>query len=305
MNSSSPIIHRAQKKRTQKLQEGTVLSFTVLAHPPARFGKRPRQIGLIELEDGKKVLAPLLAERPFIGQRVHARMRLSHVTEEKLRVYEVSYEALSEVPAIMEKTFPGYILALTGPSGVGKTTVSRLLVQMFADVAVNVPIVTTRKEKPGDEGEYVYASATEFDEWKRAGLLVAATDIPSRGEHRQYGYRRADFEAIWKEGKLPVVITEMHLLKDLANTFGRRSILSFGLLPPGKSKRAKLSQLLHRLRKRGRETEAHIQDRLKNAEKDLAFFEERSDLFDHVVVNKDLNVVIRSMQKRIPGLSQA
>jgi len=108
---------------------------------------------LIELEDGKKVLAPLLAERPFIGQRVHARMRLSHVTEEKLRVYEVSYEALSEVPAIMEKTFPGYILALTGPSGVGKTTVSRLLVQMFSDVAVNVPIVTTRKEKPGDEGE--------------------------------------------------------------------------------------------------------------------------------------------------------
>ena len=297
MNSSSPIIHRAQKKRTQKLQAGTVLSFTVLAHPPARFGKRPRQIGLIELEDGKKVLAPLLAERPFIGQRVHARMRLSHVTEEKLRVYEVSYEALSEVPAIMEKTFPGYILALTGPSGVGKTTVSRLLVQMFSDVAVNVPIVTTRKEKPGDEGEYLYASTMEFEEWKRAGLLVAATDIPSRSENRRYGYRRADFEAIWKEGKLPVVIT--------ANTFGRRSILSFGLLPPGKSKRAKLSQLLHRLRKRGRETEAHIQDRLKNAEKDLAFFEERSYLFDHVVVNKDLNVVIRSLQKRVPGLSEA
>ena len=305
MNSSPPIIHRAQKKRTQKLQAGTVLSFTVLAHPPARFGKRPRQIGLIELEDGKKVLAPLLAERPFIGQRVHARMRLSHVTEEKLRVYEVSYEALSEVPAIMEKTFPGYILALTGPSGVGKTTVSRLLVQMFSDVAVNVPIVTTRKEKPGDEGEYLYASTMEFEEWKRAGLLVAATDIPSRSENRRYGYRRADFEAIWKEGKLPVVIREMHLLNDLANTFGRRSILSFGLLPPGKSKRAKLSQLLHRLRKRGRETEAHIQDRLKNAEKDLAFFEERSDLFDHVVVNKDLNVVIRSLQKRVPGLSEA
>ena len=205
----------------------------------------------------------------------------------------------------MEKTFPGYILALTGPSGVGKTTVSRLLVQMFSDVAVNVPIVTTRKEKPGDEGEYLYASTMEFEEWKRAGLLVAATDIPSRSENRRYGYRRADFEAIWKEGKLPVVITEMHLLNDLANTFGRRSILSFGLLPPGKSKRVKLSQLLHRLRKRGRETEAHIQDRLKNAERDLAFFEERSDLFDHVVVNKDLNVVIRSMQKRIPGLSEA
>ena len=305
MNSSPPIIHRAQKKRTEKLQEGTVLSFTVLAHPPARFGKRPRQIGLIELEDGKKVLAPLLAERPFIGQRVHARMRLSHVTEEKLRVYEVSYEALSEVPAIMEKTFPGYILALTGPSGVGKTTVSRLLVQMFADVAVNVPIVTTRKEKPGDEGEYVYASATEFDEWKRAGLLVAATDIPSRGEHRQYGYRRADFEAIWKEGKLPVVITEMHLLKDLANTFGRRSILSCGLLPPGSSRRAMLSQLLHRLRSRGRDSEESIRDRMKNAVHDLQFFENRKELFDHMLVNEDVDTVVSHLKGHVLSVERA
>ncbi|MEK7590929.1 MAG: hypothetical protein AAB489_01845, partial [Patescibacteria group bacterium] len=99
--------------------------------------------------------------------------------------------------------------------------------------------------------------------------------------------------------------TEMHLLQGLSAHYGRRSILSFGLLPPGKSKRVMLSQLLHRLRKRGRETEEHIRDRLKNAEKDLAFFTERRDLFDHLLVNEDLPSVIASMKEKVPGLSGA
>ena len=260
-------------------------------------------IGLIELENGRRVLAPLLSEVPFIGQMVRPRMRLSHVTEEGLRVYGVAFEALTNVP-VMQK-FPGYILALSGPSGVGKSTISRMLTQACADYTASVPILTTREPKQGDESEYVYTTPKEFDRLLRTGAIVSATDIPSKGEARRYGYRGADIEAIWREGKVPVVVTEMHLLQGLAHHFGRRSILSFGLLPPGKSKRAKLSQLLHRLRARGRETEEHIRDRLKNAERDLAFFTERKDLFDHIVVNEDLSSLITSMKKKVPGLSGA
>ena len=304
MSHSPSIVHRQKKREQERLEPGTVLSWTTLSHPPARFGHRPRTIALIELESGAKVLAPLIATHPHIGQKVHPRMRLSHITEETLRVYEVAYEALVEV-SVPVLDFPGYILALTGPSGVGKTTVSKLLTQMFGHVTVNVPILTTRAAKQGDDGEYVYTTPEEFERLKRAGSIVAATVIPSSSEDRQYGYRGADIEAIWKEGKLPVVITEMHLLSGLAEHYSRRSILSFGLLPPGKSKRAKLSQLLHRLRTRGRETEEHIKDRLKNAERDLAFFTERSDLFDHIMVNEDLPSVIAAMKEKVPGLSKA
>ena len=158
---------------------GTVLSWTTLTHPPARFGHRPRTIALIELESGAKVLAPLIAMSPHIGQKVHPRMRLSHVTEETLRVYEVAYEALVEVPAPAALEFPGYILALQGHSGVVKTTVSKLLTQMFGHVTVNVPILTTRAAKQGDDGEYIYTTPEEFERMKRAGSIVAATVIPS------------------------------------------------------------------------------------------------------------------------------
>lgn len=292
--------HRAKASLHRHLQPGTVLSFTVLAHPPKAFGKSPRTIALIELDDGTKTLGHFLADRPQIGQRVHPRMRLSHVTAEKLRIYDIAYEAIAEVPSILKREFPGYILALTGPSGVGKTTVSRLLATGFHGYTVNVPILTTRKPKHGDEGEYVYASEKEFDALKNKGAIVAETEIPSATERRRYGYRAADIEAIWKEGKLPVVITEMHLLQELAAHYGRRSILSFGLLPPGRSRRVMLSQLLHRLRTRGRDSEAHIKDRLKNAARDLAFFVERKDLFDHLVVNENLDTVMESFRKRLP-----
>ena len=303
MNNSAPIVQRAQKRERDKFLPGVVVSFTTLSHPPARFGHRPRTVGLIELENGRRVLAPLVADAPYIGQTVRPRMRLSHVTAEGLRVYEVAYDAAAATA--IQEAFSRYLVAFTGPSGVGKSTIAKMLAHACSDYAAKVPILTTRAPKAGDDGEYVYTSAAEFDRLKGMGEIVSMTEIPSSSEERRYGYRAADIEAIWAAGKIPVVVTEIELLQGLARHYGRRAVLSFGLLPPGKSKRARLSQLLHRLRSRGRESEEHIRDRLKNAERDLAFFGERKDLFDHMVVNEDLSALVASLKKKVHGLSGA
>jgi guanylate kinase len=302
MHSSPSIAARALKKRAKKLQNGSLVSFTVVAHPPAEFGTSPRTIGLVQLEDGSHVLAPLLIKHPKIGMQLVPRMRLQQVNPEKLRLYDVAYEEAIPQPKTEDPVFPGYILALTGPSGVGKTTVSRLLLQACNEYIEHVPIVTTRMRKKGDEDEYTYVTKEKFAQMLEKEEIVAAAKLPAAEEDRWYGYRSADIEKIWKNGKLPVVITEMHLLQGLAKHYGRRSILSCGLMPPGKSKRAMLSHLLRRLRNRGRETEEQIALRLNNAEKDLAFFHERKDLFDHVMVNDDLDRVIALLRKQVPGL---
>ncbi|MBI3618872.1 hypothetical protein HY213_02440 [Candidatus Peregrinibacteria bacterium] len=303
MTDTSPSLHRALAQRGSKMQPGTVLSVTTLQHPPASFGKFPRRIALIKLEDGSNVLAPLTAPCS-IGDSVMPRMRLSRINEEKLRIYDLSYEPVTSNQKLIT-SFPGYILALTGPSGVGKSTISHLLVQMCSPCAEKVPIHTTRKKKIGDDGEYRYISKKTFAELQSRGEIIASTQIPSSSEERLYGYRAEDIERIWKAGKIPVVTTEMHLLQGLSQHYGRRSILSCGLLPPGSSKRAMLSHLLHRLRTRGRDTEEHIADRLKNAEKDLQFFDERKDLFDHLLVNEDLDAVVELLKQKVPGLREA
>ncbi len=188
-----------------------------------------------------------------------------------------------------------YILALTGPSGVGKSSISRQL-SKTSGVFVSVPLITTRAPKAGDEGEYRYVTLEDFHTMRESGTLVAATRIPSVVEERWYGYDAADIDAIWKEWKLPIVITEMQLLQQLAEKYGRRSVLSFGLLPPGKSKRTMLSHLLHRMRNRGRETPEQIQERMRNAEEDLRFFRDHSDLFNLLVVNDELQQALEKVR---------
>ncbi len=282
------------------MQPGTILSHTVVHHAPEGFPSGPRTIGLIELEDGSKVTGLLMTNNQLpitIGMTVLPKMRLSHVTDQGLRIYDISYEV--PVQKAVKEEFPGYILALTGPSGVGKTTVSILLSTKVGSYVERVPILTTRQPKEGDQDEYTFISYEEFMELKKEGKLATFTSIPSRDEKRFYGYRKQDIEKIWKTNKIPVIITEMNLLQGLAANYGRRSILSFGLMPPGKSKRQMLSALLHRLRDRGRDTEKQIEDRLKNAEADLKFFEERQELFDHLIINDKLETAVESLSGHV------
>jgi guanylate kinase len=226
-------------------------------------------------------------------------MRLARVAPQGLRIYEVAYESLAPVAPTDAFVFEGYLLALTGPSGVGKSTVSKILSKALSEYVTPVPILTTREAKEGDDGEYVYISHAEFVSLQDRGLLAASTHIPSTSEDRLYGYRTADITDIWKSGRMPVVVTEMHLLQGLSRTFGRRAILSCGLLPPGRSRRAMLSQLLHRLRTRGRDSEQSIADRVKNASADLDFFDYRKELFDHLLINDDIDTLIDTLKGHV------
>ena len=300
MPNTPAAIYRAQHFLAQKNQTGTLLSFTTVHHPPKGFRAGPRTIGLIELADGSRGNGLLLCadSAPLqIGMKVLPKMRLTQVNNEGLRTYDIAYEV--PVQTVVEDAFPGYILALTGPSGVGKTTISMLLSTKVGTYVERVPIVTTRPAKAGDADEYVHVTTEEFLEMKANDQLAAFTNIPSSNEKRWYGYRKTDIEAIWKMQKMPLVITEMNLLQGLASNMGRRSILSCGLLPPGKSKRQMLSALLHRLRDRGRDTEVQIQDRLKNAEADLQFFKDRQELFDHLIINDEIETVVESLKGHV------
>ncbi len=88
--TSPSITHRAQKMNKKKIQNGTVVSITTVVNPPADFSKKPRDIALIELEDGTKTLSCIISkEKIEIGQTVRPRMRLHRINNQGLRIYDV------------------------------------------------------------------------------------------------------------------------------------------------------------------------------------------------------------------------
>ena len=300
------VLARAKKNRDRRSQAGTIVSYTTVRHPPAGFAPQPRRIAVIALADGTLTIGVVTGDEVIaIGQTVLPRLRLNRVSHDGLRGYDIAYEPVATVREPLQTPFPGYILALTGPSGVGKSSINLLLATVLSDQVAPVPIVTTREPKAHDGTEYRYVTTEEFQSLREQGQLATWADIPSQDERRLYGYVVSDIEAIWQSGKIPSVVTEMHLLQGLAQHYGRRSILSCGLLPPGRSRRKMLSTLLHRLRHRGRDTEQSIRDRVRNAEADLRFFADRADLFDHLIVNEHLDGAVEQVKGIVLELVKA
>jgi guanylate kinase len=300
---NAPSLHRHQKKLAAMPQiDGTITSFTIVRNPPAGFGSKPYTVALITHDDGSKICAQLTEDglTPAIGARVSPRMRKIRTLENGLIVYDRKYAVIAGAREPQIK-IQHYVLALTGPSGVGKTTITRTLLHLFSSYAEQVPIYTTRKPKREEVEPYTYITSKKFDELLATGEMIAETTMQSTTEDRRYGYIKSDIEAMWNAGKLPIVVTDIHLLKGLEKHLGRRAILSCGLLPPGKSRRRMLSALLHRLRTRGRDTEEQIRERIEIAKTDLAAFDTHPHLFDHLVVNDELDVCVERIRGLVEG----
>lgn len=296
-----PALHRRIKKIGQTAaRSGVIESFTTVRHPPAGFGTEPYTVALIRHDDGSRSMAQLTRESPAptIGARVTPQLRRIRTMTNGLHVNDYKFTVtLEKAEPLFSIT--SYVLAVSGPSGVGKTTITRSLLSLFSSYAEQVPIITTRTARKGDTEPYIHVTKEQFEAMLRSGEMVSHTHMPSKTEVRYYGYRRKDIEAIWKRGKLPIVVTEIHLLKGLVESLGRRAVLSCGLLPPGKSKRTMLSALLHRLRIRGSHTEEQIQERLKVAEADLQAFDDHKHLFDHMLVNDEVEVCVETIKELV------
>ena len=156
------------------------------------------------------------------------------------------------------------LITFTGPSGVGKSTIRRMLAEENPNLFCVLPMVTTRAPKDGDRGEYEYVSLEEFSRLREAGAFVASTRVPGT-EERWYAYRFSEMQDACDAGLSP-----------LSRGEGRRD---FSL----------------RLRARRRDTEPEIADRLRNANADIALLQTQSGLFDQVLINDEMQKTVVSL----------
>lgn len=170
----------------------------------------------------------------------------------------------------------GLLLVISGPSGVGKTTITQH-VQRELNALFSVSL-TTRPKAAGDrEGvDYHFVSQAEFDQARAAGELLEWAEVYPGCS---YGTPRKPVEEALANGK--VMILEIDVDGAIQVKASHPEVFSIFVLPPNEG------VLLQRLRDRKRDDEAVIQRRFAKAKREIVKAWE-CGVYDQFIVNRDL-----------------
>jgi guanylate kinase len=166
-----------------------------------------------------------------------------------------------------------FLLVLSSPSGGGKTTIARRLLDSRSDIGYSVS-ATTRPPRPDevDGRDYHFLSRAEFERRVAAGEFL---------EHAAYGGNlygtlRAEIERIFSTGRHAVLDIEVEGARQIRRSLPG-SVHVFVLPPSGE-------ELVRRLEGRNTEDPAAVERRLERAAEELAAVPE----YDYAIVNDDL-----------------
>jgi guanylate kinase len=198
----------------------------------------------------------------------------------------VSDAAATSVP----ETKRGRLVVLSGPSGVGKSSVVRLVRAALPELVFSVS-VTTRSPRPGevDGQDYHFVSAGEFDRMIADGELLEWASI--HGGLQRSGTPAAPVEAALEAGS-PVLL-ELDLAGARAVRVSKPEALLVFMAPPT------WDDLVSRLVGRATEESAATERRLETARVELAAQNE----FDTVVVNTDVDHSCEQLVSLLVGRS--
>jgi guanylate kinase len=174
------------------------------------------------------------------------------------------------------------VLVVTGPSGAGKGTLIRQLVERVPGVEVTVS-ATTRERRRGEEDgrEYWFLSDGDFTERVARGEFLEYVEYVSG--HR-YGTLRSELDRIATNGHIPLLELK-HEVPGAVTIF-----IS-----------ARVDELERRLRDRATESSGEIHERIELARKQL----EQAGEFDHVIENDDLERAVGELTTLVRGLVDA
>ena len=176
----------------------------------------------------------------------------------------------------------GLMFVLSSPSGAGKTTLSRRLIERMPGLRMSVS-VTTRPKRPGEvEGkDYLFVEKARFEQMvKRQELLEWATVFDNR-----YGTPRAPVEAALSAGQDVLFDIDWQGTQQLREK-ARADVVSVFILPPS------AADLEKRLHSRAQDTKAVIRSRMSRASHEMSHWAE----YDYIVINRDVDEAFAEVQ---------
>lgn len=180
----------------------------------------------------------------------------------------------------------GKAILFSAPSGCGKTTIIKELMQWFDCFGFSIS-ATSRAPREGevDGKDYYYLSHEAFKARVAAGDFLEWEEVY---EGTCYGTLKSEVERLWAEGKVAVFDVDVNGGRNIKRHFGSDA-LSIFVMPPS------MEVLEQRLRNRGTDSEESIRKRLARSAKEL----EEAPQFDVTIVNDDLQRAVEETRQVI------
>ncbi len=179
----------------------------------------------------------------------------------------------------------GLLIVLSSPSGAGKSTIARMLLDADQGIGMSVS-ATTRPPRPGEvEGvDYHFVDDSEFQRMIDAGEFAEWAYV---FDHR-YGSPKEPIKGALRDGHDILFDIDWQGTQQLKTAFGN-DLISIFILPPS------MQELDRRLRARGTDSDDVIQGRMRRAEGEIGHYGE----YDYVLVNRDLDECLAEVQSII------
>ena len=178
----------------------------------------------------------------------------------------------------------GKLIIFSAPSGAGKTTIVKHLLQKNFGLEFSVS-ATSRKPRPGevDGKDYYFLTEEEFKEKIENGEFLEWEEVYSG---IFYGTLKSEVERIRNAGKHVIFDVDVVGGLNIKKFYGNEALAVF-IKPPS------VEELKNRLKNRSTESEEKIRMRVAKAEKEMEF----ADKFDVIILNEELQRALMEAEK--------
>ncbi|MGB1247931.1 MAG: guanylate kinase [Chitinophagales bacterium] len=177
-------------------------------------------------------------------------------------------------------------IIITAPSGAGKTTLVRMLLEKRDDLSFSISACTREKRHYEEHGkDYYFLSIDDFRQKVANDEFVEWEEVY---QDMCYGTLRSEVERIWSDGKSVIFDIDVKGAVNVKKYLGDKALVVF-IKPPTQE------ELKKRLIGRGTESEATLQKRYNRSLEELAY----EPKFDTVVVNDDLEEAFIALQAKV------
>ena len=167
------------------------------------------------------------------------------------------------------------LIIITAPSGAGKTSITRYLMQTFSQLAFSISAAT--RQPRGNEKNEVDYHFMSIDDFKYKIQHNEFVEWEMVYEGKYYGTLKAELDSIWQQNKIPVLDIDVKGAIHVQQQYPLSSLSLFIQTPS-------VAELKKRLESRGTETKESLAARVNKAAYELSF----KDQFNKLITNDDL-----------------